>query len=160
MTPSDAQWAWIAGLFEGEGTIRFCARHAAQVSIGMSDRDVLDRLDALVPSPGGILLKRAGNHRWKDLYLWHLSSKEAIDPFLQGVLPWLGNRRGTRVRATLKRLGKCVPRGQMHTHCRRGHPLVPGNLLVMGGVRRCKTCRIASGHHKGQGYDMKLGSAF
>jgi hypothetical protein len=29
------------------------------------------------------------------------------------------------------------------THCKRGHPLSPENILIWRGIRRCRTCRLA-----------------
>lgn len=34
--------------------------------------------------------------------------------------------------------------GRDATHCRRGHPFTPENLLIWRGFRRCKICRHAS----------------
>jgi hypothetical protein len=73
LTP--AEWAWCAGLFEGEGCILFAKRAAVTVSVVSSDRDVLERLDALWPSPGGVQPMAPGGLGRKPMWKWLVCSR-------------------------------------------------------------------------------------
>jgi len=143
MTPTDAQWAWIAGLFEGEGHIAFLAR-SVQVRIRMTDHDVLQRLDALQPSFSGLRpLKKYKDH-YKQQWSWDLCNAANVTAFLQGVLPWLGERRGTRAIEGLARIAALNAHNKDKTHCKFGHPLSGENLYMSpsNGQRACRTCKV------------------
>lgn len=99
LTP--AEWAWCAGLFEGEGCIGFVAdcRVVVTVAMHVRDRDVLERLDALWPSPSGLY--------WRDrdhMLAWRISARERVEGFLSGIYPWLGMRRQSRADEAFERL--------------------------------------------------------
>ena len=43
--------AWLAGLFEGERCISIERNGGTRLTIGMCDRDIIDRVDDLYPCP-------------------------------------------------------------------------------------------------------------
>jgi hypothetical protein len=104
--PTEAQWAWLAGLFEGEGSFDFNHKNGVRVCIWMADRDVLEAVDRLVPSPRGIKLRQRSGPNWRPIYVWLLSSKKPVTDFLDGIGPWLGCRRGLKAQEALSRLAR------------------------------------------------------
>lgn len=93
--------AWAAGLFEGEGCIgvytRPDGRVVLAVKVVMSDLDVLERLDKLFPSKGGIKEKKElRKDTYKQCWCWGLYAKEDCVAFLKAVYPYLGTRRKSK----------------------------------------------------------------
>lgn len=140
LTP--VEWAWCAGLFEGEGTIALTSYNGVQVAVAMTDRDVVERLDALWPAPHGVRerARRAEHH--KQSYIWKLSTGSRVRGFLEGIYPHLGVRRRARVEEALARLEHNTGAKALWTHCPRGHKLSGDNVYVNAkkGRRACKTC--------------------
>lgn len=136
---TDLEWAWVAGLFEGEGTIVFTARTSVMVAVQMVDRDVLETLNLLIPAVSGVNLARRGKPGYADQFSWVLCSKASVQPFLEAILPWMHSRRAARIAEALERLGN--NRGGA-THCPHGHPYNGPNLyLTPAGHRQCRACR-------------------
>jgi hypothetical protein len=87
--------AWVAGVFEGEGTIRVRkGNYGAQVSIRMDDQDVVERICSIMGF-GHVyeLEEHRANGRVVTQYNYQLGSADDVIAFLTAVLPWLGNRR-------------------------------------------------------------------
>jgi hypothetical protein len=89
--------AWAAGLFEGEGSI-ICATksHGVQLSLGSTDRDVIDRF---VRMTGGKIYgpyrpngKRTPANR-KDIFQWKIQDTLRAQVLLREFWPYLGERR-------------------------------------------------------------------
>lgn len=135
------QWAWLAGIFEGEGSISFTNARSAQVKILMTDRDVIETIENLVPSPRGIVSYEYPHKKtqWK----WQLSGRDDVRFFLHGVYPFLHARRRQRVDDALGRIAESWGDARKRTHCPRGHPLSGENLYTnrASGGRSCLECR-------------------
>jgi hypothetical protein len=101
---TEVEWAWCAGLFEGEGCISFTGLNCVRLSVANCDYEVLDKLDALWPSTNGVKLhhEQRGNH--SACYAWEIGERDRVRGFLTGILPWLCTRRRKRALAALKRL--------------------------------------------------------
>jgi hypothetical protein len=87
--------AWVAGVFEGEGTIRIRkGNYGAQVSVRMDDQDVIERI-RLIMGFGHVyeLEEHRANGRVVIQYNYQLGSADDVIAFLTAVLPWLGARR-------------------------------------------------------------------
>ena len=91
---------WVAGLFEGEGTINNTKpNYYLMIAIQMTDKDILDRL---YNKYGGSLCscKKQQVHH-KDAWRWQLSGQKAAN-LLNEMLPLLGNRRTLRAQEAME----------------------------------------------------------
>jgi hypothetical protein len=87
--------AWVAGVFEGEGTIRVRkGNYGAQVSIRMDDQDVIERIHFIMGF-GNLYetQERRTSGQMVIQYNYQLGSAEHVIAFLEAVRPWLGARR-------------------------------------------------------------------
>lgn len=89
---------WIAGIFEGEGCLSIATANrksggSISVYVGMTDKDVIDRLDSIYP--GKRYERKHQGKKWKTLYLWQLNGKDAY-AFIKTIYPILGERRKAR----------------------------------------------------------------
>ena len=90
--------AWVAGVFEGEGTIRIRkGNYGAQVSVRMNDRDVIRRIHAVMGF--GNLYEAVCNG--KPQYCYQVASAEHVCAFLAAVWRFLGDRRKARAAEAL-----------------------------------------------------------
>lgn len=80
---------WVAGLFEGEGNIYLSNSGGINITLGMTDEYIIDRLDSLFP---GKRYTREYENNWKTFFVWCRNGQDAID-FLEAVKPLLGARR-------------------------------------------------------------------
>lgn len=135
--------AYAAGLFEGEGNIRLIGRTGLQVSIALVDKAPLLWMEERWATPNG-LRKYKRRDPWQDLWVWCLSSKIHIEPFLRDIDPYLTfERRKVSVAAALERLSR-NPGRESRTQCVHGHSYTPENTYRdRRGHRRCRTCQAA-----------------
>ena len=133
--------AWAAGVFEGEGWLGIRGKTSAEVVVGMTDRDVVDRFCAVIGRGAVSVEPRQDGH--KTLYRWSISNAAHVAEFIALVRPWLGERRGAKADEVLAVIAECRgPKGQ-RTHCPQGHPYDEANTYRMAGRtgRQCITCR-------------------
>jgi hypothetical protein len=142
---TDVEIAWLAGLFEGEGSCGFYDRGMA-VYIGMTDRDVIERVQKLFPGPQGIRVRNRVTAGTKPLWEWRIRRRELVAEFLCLILPHLGQRRSEQARKLIA-VAEDPKRGygsghRNKTHCRNGHPYDEANTSINDeGHRSCRTCR-------------------
>lgn len=147
--------AWLAGLFEGEGCIyisRVPSHTGVSLSVFMTDRDVIEQVDHLFPSPRGVFEKRTPEGH-KSQYGWVIMRRADVEEFLGLMLPWFGTRRRARAEEALaflaSRPGSASDWHRLKTHCPQGHPYSGENLYIASGGRRvCRTCQ----RHHGRRY--------
>lgn len=87
---------WVAGLFEGEGTIVIRGtdrRRSARVAVGSTDVDVVERLQVLV---GGKLNGPYLRGLNKPIWHWRIDKQADVEEFLLLMRPHLGARRGAK----------------------------------------------------------------
>lgn len=105
---SEAEIAWAAGLFEGEGNVAL-TQSGIQIRLSMCDEDVVRRWGAVVgvgKCYGPYTRKVSPKPHW----LWRISSTEEIIALFEAFRPWLGQRRIEQFERTIAhRLS--VPRG-------------------------------------------------
>lgn len=133
---NDTSWAWLAGLFEGEGCISFVGVNSVLLTIQMTDRDVIERC-AKITGAGNVRgpVIRPGV---KDQWYWKVGKVDDILAILDEIEPYFGERRSSRCVIAQERL-KLVPRKGF---CKRGHPKSGDNLYISPkGQRHCKECQ-------------------
>ena len=88
---TESEIAWIAGIFEGEGSVGIYGRGVC-VYIAMTDKDIIERIHTLFPSPQGVRVRQRQSGR-KPIYEWRIRQRQLVAEFLLLIMPWLGMRR-------------------------------------------------------------------
>jgi hypothetical protein len=138
--------AWFAGLFEGEGCIHRPNSTVCHISIRMTDRDIVERAEALFPMPNGIrCYKQNGGLGTKPLYEWNIARHAEVVRILGLILPYLGTRRTGRALALMEYIANRPGQGSFErnkTHCPKGHEYTPENTYRSPCGRGGRMCRI------------------
>lgn len=105
-TPMDAEIAWMAGIYEGEGCLVLLKRAigSCQLTIQMCDEDVLQKVlhVAGVGRIDGPYRENIPNR--KPRWCFSVSRRDDLLYLLPLLRPWLGERRRARVDEALERL--------------------------------------------------------
>ena len=103
---NEADLAWAAGIYEGEGSVYILPhkRSCANLQISMTDLDILQRLQNLFG--GSIYAKKKQKVHHKQGWTWQLSKKKDIYKTLSLLLPWLGERRSFKALNTFDHLDR------------------------------------------------------
>lgn len=148
---SESEVAWLAGLFEGEGCMSIAKNGGTRLTVRMTDRDVIDRIDAMFPSTRiQIVQPSAKGYKSppKTQHAWRMSDPIKVREILNLLLPWFGERRAAKARDVLHHLD--TRPGQRHraawTHCKWGHEYTPENTYIRPGTthRACRKCKADS----------------
>lgn len=94
-----AQLAWLAGWLEGEGCFWIAGR-GARIQGTTTDKDVAERAQRLA---GGRLHSCQRSDR-KLRWDWIVARRDEVEPLLQALQPWMGERRGAKVAELLAHL--------------------------------------------------------
>jgi hypothetical protein len=144
ITPTEL--AWIAGLVEGEGCIRY-AKTSPELTVGMTDRDVITRLAAFWGISPRIAQQQRQPH-WKVQYVARMNSNAAIG-WMMTLYAWLGERRRAKIREVIAQWRARGPRNVFRMQCPQGHPYTGNNVVKPHADRvrdrQCRICRRASG---------------
>lgn len=109
---STFDWAWAAGLFEGEGT--FCVGNRKRrtrlgttsyphVALVMADRDIVERFAEII-GIGNFGPARASQDQEMGRYWrWGGNGFEAFQATAALFWPWLGERRRAKIREVMQR---------------------------------------------------------
>jgi hypothetical protein len=158
-TATPEEWAWAAGLFEGEGCVyyerRKSANHRTRVCLALriTDKDVIDHFVRVVGVGNCTQVKhhRTWKPHWKEAWDWRLTNFGGILMLEQQFRPWLGERRSAKFLEAITKYAPVAPGGLRKTHCKRGHPLAgPGADVRVSSAhgylaRQCRKCeRITS----------------
>src|ERR1700690_4347536 len=105
------EFAWAAGLFEGEGCISFKPKSPTRASmlrraaIGMTDLDVIERFHEVVGvgTINGPYVPRSKvtGKQTKPVWHWRCAKWSDLEPLLVRLEPFMGERRGAAVRPVL-----------------------------------------------------------
>jgi hypothetical protein len=137
------QLAWAAGVFEGEGWIGRRAKHSAELVVGMTDEDVIQRFHEVVGCGAISVEWRKDGH--KTLYRWHVARTSEVRVLLTAFLPWLGERRRRVALDVLAVLLENPGARALRTRCPQGHPYDDANTYWYDKdgyrSRHCMTCR-------------------
>lgn len=100
---SQVDAAWVAGLFEGEGCITWTERGQAGMTVSSTDRDVIERLHAVVGF-GSVVAKQPRTQNRKPYWLWKVGSQEGFLAVADQIEPFLMSRRTARLEEVRKLL--------------------------------------------------------
>ena len=98
---TDAEVGWLAGIFEGEGTITYRQpnRHEWALRVSMSDEDVVRRFHRLI-GIGNVTGPYVYNQH-KPLWAWRSAAVEDVLNAVALLAPLMGDRRAAK-------MGECV----------------------------------------------------
>lgn len=105
----NADWAWAAGLFEGEGSIVVRERQVV-ICLRTTDLDVLRKFVAIV-GYGQIRPVKLRPFHNRQQHAWFIGHKAEVFRILTAMRPWLGERRGAKADEALEWIAR-----------RDGHP--------------------------------------
>jgi len=135
---TEAQVAWLAGIYEGEGSCSIQGTgRAFAVTITMTDGDIINRVFELT----GIGSVRTFQRKeYKRCYIWAVSSINAVN-FLETILEWLGERRASKAKEAINNWKVNKKQASKNdTMCIRGHSFDPPNKRNKNGT--CYTCAL------------------
>jgi hypothetical protein len=104
MSLDSEQWAWAAGLFDGEGSFYIQKQRRGEKTrcyprIGMSntDRSLLERFAAVVGA-GRIYsykqaMKSADGYKRKPLFILQINTRSDVERVVAGLKPWLSETK-------------------------------------------------------------------
>jgi hypothetical protein len=92
---SDTDAAWLAGLYEGEGCLSRRKPGTWQVTISMTDVDVVERAHDLT-AIGNVRTRPPANARCQPQAAWVVTRRDDIATLMLALRPWLGVRRRER----------------------------------------------------------------
>jgi hypothetical protein len=148
---SAEEWAWAAGLFEGEGHISVRDKgngtYYRTLVVGMTEEAVVRRFHAIVGA-GNIRLVRREKKNWNHLWWWDCSRFDDVEFILLKFMPWLGPRRREKAELLLSHPPRL--RLERRTHCKRGHEFTPENTYrpPSNNARVCRACiRLGRAKH-------------
>src|SRR5687767_11525169 len=91
---SEAHWAWLAGILDGEGSFFVNAKRGyASISVGMKDEDIIRRAADVM---GCKRIWLANNRSHKNMWRCALQGQRAL-LVMERIYPWLGTRRRAKV---------------------------------------------------------------
>lgn len=153
---NDLETAWVAGLLEGEGSFTIAKQgylasgkpkknRQLNVTCGMTDRDVIDKLHRIV-GMGGVFIDQRSlrNPKFKTLYTWRLSRRAHVEEFLLAIRPHMGARRTVKINELLDYIASHPSR--------YGRPAPCGTKLAHRRGCRCDPCREAARAYARAGY--------
>ncbi len=134
--------AWLAGIYEGEGSCAITDGRAIRVEVVMTDKDVVEQIQFLT-GLGSVssLAPRGENH--KPAFRWSIGSINAVE-FLTAILPWLGERRASRAKDAIENWNSNKRQSTANdVACINGHFYdQPGNRRTKYGT--CHMCNLAA----------------
>jgi hypothetical protein len=100
--------AWLAGLFESVGKMSIAKNGGTRLTIKMTDRDVIDRVNTLIPCTGIKVvkpkLKTDDGSKPRTQYAWRISDPGKVREVVTLLLPWFGERQAAKARGVLAHL--------------------------------------------------------
>ena len=91
-------YAWLAGIVEGEGSFDMSGK-GLQVRVGMSDRDIIERIASALGRSESVQTNHRGPNR-KTMYVIAICGPDAVG-LMMTLYTFLGMRRRNQIRAAL-----------------------------------------------------------
>ncbi len=83
-------WAWVAGILEGEGSFIFSGGYP-RISLQMTDEDIVRRIADYFDVK--VSMRRPKNPKHKDIYQIHIIKREVLIECYLELYKYLGSRR-------------------------------------------------------------------
>lgn len=143
---TDAELAWAAGLFEGEGSFHIAktpyGSRVPVMNLGMTDRDVVEKFQRIADSSRvkGPIHRVPGR---KPMYTLEIAKRSDVKRLILAFLPWFGERRTAKAREVLALIEELdAAAAYREKFCKRGHPWTPENIYTSPrGIRACRQCK-------------------
>lgn len=132
--------AWLAGIYEGEGSCAITTGRAIRVEIVMTDQDTIERIRTIT-GLGSVRSLTRRDEKYKDAWRWSIGSSDAV-AFLTAILPWLGQRRLERAQKAIENWKTNKRQSSAgDTECVKGHSYdAPNNRRTQYGT--CHLCNL------------------
>lgn len=163
--PGEVDWAWAAGLFEGEGSFLFVRQSKPNKSgvrraylgmkLTMTDEDVVRKFHSIVQigRVNGPYKNPGAKDHWKPHWRWDVNGRRALEIALNPLFTaHLGERRLARLNEILRDV---ISQEPLHKDpdallCNKGHPFTKENTRITTNkkghrIRQCIACRRESG---------------
>lgn len=147
--------AWAAGFFDGEGCASLSAQRgpastpSPRLSIAQVDPRPLYRLQSAI-GRGTIRTTTPANPNHRQQWILTVSGWRGAQAVIAMLWGFLSEPKREQARRVLLVGRSAPPRNARRTHCKRGHPMVGDNVLIVrephgkdGIGRRCRTCYYA-----------------
>lgn len=97
-----ADIAWMAGLFEGEGSISISKKKGyCYLQLVSTDEDVLNKFARLADCQNRITYCPRRPHQTKNAWKWQTGNRENVTRLLNEMLPFFGERRSAKANEVL-----------------------------------------------------------
>jgi hypothetical protein len=134
--------AWVAGIFEGEGTINFPRGDGyPSIRIAMTDEDVVRRLREVTGVGTIITRTKLAKAHHKQQWQWNVCARRDVARVLCAIAPLLGKRRRDRTAEAAERLSRLPRSGPSPTTPCGTHG--GAQRHYRHGEKPCEACRLA-----------------
>jgi hypothetical protein len=143
---TEAEIAWAAGLFEGEGCFSVTTTKwgslIPSMNLGMTDLDTVERYQSIVDSSRVRGPSDRGPGR-KLMYNVDVAERASVRQLILAFLPWLGERRSRRAGELLAVIESLDAATEYRLEfCKRGHRWTEDNVYTApSGIRACRQCK-------------------
>jgi hypothetical protein len=111
---TDCDFAWAAGLFEGEGYVTTGKNGYPQAGIDMIDLDIIQRFKGVI-NFGNIRQYPGAQENNKIRYRWVISGVDRIRKLLNLLYKWLSKNRINQINSVLSYIPKSISRNKKST---------------------------------------------
>lgn len=109
---TEGQIGWMAGIFDGEGSVCDDGKNGVRLQIEMTDQDTIEKVKEFT-GVGNISVVPPSKDNYQIKYKWRVGTKEDVITLINLILPWMSLRRTERMKKALDRLssnrGKLLP---------------------------------------------------
>jgi hypothetical protein len=99
----EVKWAWVAGLFEGEGCCHCSSNPQISIRIRMTDEDTIARLPIITGLGATNTWSQDNRPNRKQVYSWEITKRDDVEIFLSIVWDFLSIRRKQQVREAVEK---------------------------------------------------------
>lgn len=138
---SEKESAYLAGIIDGEGSIKICGKNNRSVRVTVANTD-LQLIDWLREIGGTIILNKRPTETAKQAYIWNVSSWRTCHSILIQTIPFMIIKRNLASGA-LQLLTQWLsgPKHEKKRYCKHGHTFISENTSIdQDGAQRCKQC--------------------